>query len=310
MNRRNFIKNVSAAGVVVASPAFPIRLLTSDRTATRLTILHTNDVHSRIEPFSENSGKYSGLGGIARRAALIKEIRQQEENVLLLDAGDILQGTPYFNLYKGELDFKLMNEMKYDAATIGNHDFDAGIDMLATNISNASFAMVNCNYSMQGTPLAPVVKAYQVFEFDGLRVGVFGVGIGLDGLVPAAWYGDVRYNDPVPAANRTADHLRKREKCDYVICLSHLGYHYRSTKICDTQLAQSTSGIDLIIGGHTHTFLDIPDVRRNTTGDPVVISQVGWAGIKLGRLDLEFTRLRKKKCTNCNNIWVRELGKT
>jgi 5'-nucleotidase len=310
MKRRNFLKNASAAGLILANPSWPVNLLAEGRSKTRITILHTNDVHSRIEPFDESSGKYAGLGGCARRAALIKQIRQEEEHVLLLDAGDILQGTPYFNLYKGELDFKLMNSMGYDAATIGNHDFDAGIEKLAENLDIASFEMLNSNYIIAGTPLESKVQPYKVFTFNDVRVGVFGVGIGLDGLVPKLWYGNVVYTDPVAAAERISSTLRKKERCDYVICLSHLGYDYRSKKICDTKLAQSTTGIDLIIGGHTHSFLDIPDVRRNMEGESVVIAQVGWAGIKLGRLDVEFTGRRRKKCADCNNIWVGELGRS
>lgn len=308
MKRRLFLRRAAAAGIVLSAAPHTVFSRPVDD-IVKLTILHTNDVHSRMDPFPKGSGKYEGLGGVAQRATLVKQIRQAEKHVLLVDAGDMMQGTPYFNLYKGEVEFKAMNIMGYDVATIGNHDFDAGIDALADNAKQASFTLVNSNYNVADTPLHNLVEPYIVKTYDGLRVGIFGVGIELEGLVPKAWYGDTRYANPIAKANETAKHLRKNEKCDYVICLSHLGYQYKHEKVSDVVVAQSTEGIDLIIGGHTHTFLDVPDVRRNLAGKPVIISQVGWAGIKLGRLDLAFERASGKTNVKPGATWVRTLGR-
>ena len=309
LNRRHFLKQAAAAGIMVGGlPLSTFGRLSTDQ--VRLTILHTNDVHSRIDPFPTGSGRNSGLGGVARRATLINEIRNREKNVLLLDSGDMLQGTPYFNLFKGKVEFEAMNAMNYDVATIGNHDFDAGIEQLAENTRHASFDLVNANYRFENTPLNHLVKPYTIREYDGLKVGIFGVGIELKNLVPKDWYGDTVYTDPIHQANVTASYLKKDQKCDYVICLSHLGYQYRETKISDVILSQASRNIDVILGGHTHTFLDIPDVRRNLDGQPIIISQVGWAGIKLGRLDLVFNLATNKSKTRCNHEWVRALGKS
>ncbi len=308
MDRRKFIRQATAAGIILGG--YPMTSHGFSRgDHVELTILHTNDVHSRMDPFPEGSGKFVGLGGVNRRATLVKEIRNQEKHVLLVDAGDMLQGTPYFNLYKGKVEFEAMNAMKYDVATIGNHDFDAGIEQLAINTQMANFELVSANYRFSDTPMNGLVRDYTIREYDGIRVGIFGIGIDLDGLVPKAWYGGTRYIDPITTAASTAKHLKKEEKCDYVICLSHLGYSYSSTKVSDIVLAQMTAHIDLIIGGHTHTFLDIPDVRRNTQGKPVIISQVGWAGIKLGRLDLRFERGKRKHTLKGNHAWVRTIGR-
>lgn len=287
----------------------PLWLPTTNKPDVNLTILHTNDVHSRLDPFPEGSGRYAGLGGVARRATLIQEIRSTSDNVLLVDAGDMLQGTPYFNLYKGEAEFRAMNVMGYDVATIGNHDFDAGIDRLAQNASNAQFELVSANYNFDDTPVAPHIQNYTLREYDGVRVGIFGLGIELESLVPAAWYGNTRYTDPIRVANETAAHLKDKEDCDFILCLSHLGYKYDSTKVSDVVLAQSTKHIDLIIGGHTHTFLDIPDVRRNLNGEPVIIAQVGWAGLQLGRIDLTFKSGKSRPEHVASNSWVNSIGK-
>jgi len=280
----------------------PLPLWAKDDRSVKLTILHTNDVHSRIEPFS--SGRNAGKGGAARRAAAIARIRQQEEHVLLFDSGDIFQGTPYFNMYGGELEFKLMSQMKYDAATIGNHDFDAGIEGLEKQLPHADFPFLISNYDFSDTVLAGRTRPYQVFHKGSLKIGVFGLGIALNGLVPKVLYRETRYLDPVTKAQEMATLLREEERCDYVICLSHLGYQYRDNSISDVRLAQAVSGIDLILGGHTHTFLDEPTVVKNPDGDPVLINQAGWAGIILGRLDVFFARNGKNTCVHCENLLV------
>lgn len=255
-----------------------------------LTILHTNDVHSYIDPFPANHPKNPNMGGVARRAALIESIRKENPNVLLLDAGDIFQGTPYFNYYGGELEFKLMSMMEYDLATIGNHDFDNGIEGLYTQLPHASFEFVSANYDFKNTIMNGHVKPYKIINKDGIKVGVFGLGVGLDGLVDKKNYKETIYLDPVGVAQDMARILKQEKKCDLVICLSHLGYKYKDEpeKICDTKLATVTQDIDLIIGGHTHTFLDKPTVLKNAVGQDVLVNQVGCYGINLGRIDFYF----------------------
>ena len=293
-SRRSFIKTLSASAALLAIGANPLAAAAKER-ITKLTILHTNDVHSRIEPFPEDGSRNAGLGGVARRASLIKQIRAEEEQVLLLDAGDIFQGTPYFNLYGGELEIKLMSKLGYDAATMGNHDFDAGIDGFEKQLKHANFPFLIANYDFSGTVLEGKTQPFKVFHKGALKIGVFGLGIALEGLVEVSNYGQVKYLDPIPVANQIANQLKQEQQCDLVICLSHLGYSYKDNKVSDKVLADQTSGIDLIIGAHTHTFMTAPEIRKNKQGEEVRIFQVGFAGINLGRIDYYFEKGRKKK---------------
>lgn len=303
MDRRVFLNRVAAGTLLMGAGSFPLEAMGSPE-VTRLTILHTNDVHSRIEPFPMDGSERQGLGGVARRAALISRIRREEANVLLLDAGDIFQGTPYFNFYGGELEMKLMSEMGYDASTIGNHDFDAGIEGLQKQLVHATFPLINSNYDFSDTVMKGHTIPYKIFEKGKIKIGVTGVGIELKGLVPEAAYRDTRYLDPIAHANEMASFLKNEAHCDYVICLSHLGYKYEDAKVSDIALAQQSKNIDLIIGGHTHTFMKKPDLVRNSDGKTVVINQVGWAGMVLGRLDIYFENNYKKKCISCDNILI------
>lgn len=286
---------------MVAAGALPLEAFNGLDEISRITILHTNDMHSRIEPFPLDGTKYEGKGGVARRAATISSIRKEVDNVLLLDAGDIFQGTPYFNLFGGELEFKLMSKMGYDAATFGNHDFDGGITGLVKQMPHASFPFVNSNYNFSNTPLNGKVKEYLIFEKGDIKIGLTGVGIELKGLVPKELIGETQYLDPIKNANRVAKFLKKDMDCDYVICLSHLGFKYDKPKVSDVIFAEESSHIDLILGGHTHTFLEKPVVMKNKKNQQVVINQVGWAGIVLGRLDLHFEKNKKHKCVTCEN---------
>lgn len=297
MNRRKFIKAGSIASAALAVGLQPLSSF-ADTGVAKLTILHTNDVHSRIEPFPMDGGRYQGLGGFARRAALIKQIRAQESNVLLLDAGDIFQGTPYFNLFGGELEFKLMSEMGYDAATFGNHDFDNGIEGLVKQMPFAQFQFLISNYDLKNTALQNLAKPYKIFKKQGLKIGVFGVGIKLEGLVEKKNYGEIQYLNPIDSANYYATLLKQEEKCDLVICLSHLGYSYNYNQVSDKVLASSTEHIDLIIGGHTHTFLPKPEDVKNKSGAITTINQVGYAGINLGRVDYYFEKNKGKRRLN------------
>lgn len=304
MKRRSFLKSSLGSSLLVATGQFPFAAYAAYE-VQKLTILHTNDVHSRIVPFPKEAGRYSGLGGAERRAALIKKIRAAEEHVLLLDSGDIFQGTPYFNFFGGELEFKLMSAMKYDAATIGNHDFDAGLEGLNKQLPHANFPFLTSNYDFSDTLLAGKTKDYQVFTKGMLRIGVFGLGIELKGLVPENLYLNTQYLEPIVKANETAAILKNDEKCDYVICLSHLGLRYDDkNKISDEILAAESRNIDLILGGHTHVLLDRPESHKNKDGKELLVNQVGWGGIALGRLDIYFEKNRKKRCLTCQNSLI------
>ena len=288
MKRRDFIQK-TAAGSALVLGGLSLSSFTTEP-AKKITILHTNDVHSHIDPFPADDPRNPNMGGVARRATLIESIRQENENVLLLDAGDIFQGTPYFNYYGGELEFKLMSMLKYDLATLGNHDFDNGIDGFYAQLPHAQFDFVSANYDFKNTLLDGIVKPYKVFVKNGIKIGVFGLGIELAGLVDQRLYKETVYNDPVEVAKDITKTLKQDEKCDLVICLSHIGFAYRNNpdKVCDITLAQKTRHIDLIIGGHTHTFLSKPHIEKNLDGEEVVINQVGCYGLNLGQIDFYF----------------------
>jgi len=288
IKRRDFIKLGTGIAALLPLAAMPEDAFAFLYQAKKLTILHTNDWHSRVEAFPLTDKSYSGWGGAAARAELIKKIRTEVENVVLLDAGDIFQGTPYFNFFGGELEFRLMSEMDYDCATLGNHDFDKGIDGLLKQLPHASFDFVNCNYDFSKTELKEKIKPFKIIRKERIKIGVFGVGIELKNLVPDSLFGQIVYNDPIVRANETAELLKHKHNCDVVICLSHLGFKYDSDKVSDMKLAANSRNIDIIIGGHTHTFLKNPVLVENLEKRNVVINQVGWAGLNLGRIDLTF----------------------
>lgn len=304
MKRRDFIKNTAASSALFTLTGLSLSSFKADDTK-HITILHTNDVHSYIDPFPPNHPKNPNMGGVARRAAIIETIRQENPNVLLLDAGDIFQGTPYFNYYGGELEFKLMNMMGYEIATIGNHDFDNGIDGLLAQMPNAKFDFVSSNYDFKNTVLDGHVNPYKITHVDGVKIGVFGLGVELQGLVDKKNCKETVYNDPIESATDMARILKHQEKCDLVICLSHIGFSYKEepNKVCDLILAKKTKDIDLIIGGHTHTFLDKPVIEKNLDGKDVLINQVGCYGLNLGRIDFYLTT-NKEIASNGTSIVV------
>lgn len=289
MKRRDFIKNTVASSTLVGLGGLPLTGFSQVKTK-HLTILHTNDVHSHIDPFPSNHPKNPNMGGVVKRAVLIEKIKQENPNVLLLDAGDSFQGTPYFNYYGGELEFKLMSKMGYEATTIGNHEFDNGIEGLAAQIPHAKFDILSANYDFKNTVMHPFVKPYKIFHKNGIKVGVFGLGVELAGLVDKKMYKETVYNNPVEISTDIVKKLKQEEKCDLIVCLSHLGYAYKNDpdKISDTKLATLTRDIDLIIGGHTHTFLDKPTILKNLDQKDVLVNQVGCYGINLGRIDFYF----------------------
>jgi len=289
MKRRNFIQQSSAGAAFLTLGGLTLESF-AKKTSKHITILHTNDVHSHIDPFPANHYKNPNLGGVARRATLVETIRKENPNTLLLDAGDSFQGTPYFNFYGGELEFKLMSLLKYDATTIGNHDFDNGVDGLYAQLPHAKFDFISSNYDFKNTILDTHIKPYKVFIKDGIKIGVFGVGIELKGLVSEQHYKETIHLNPIEIAQDMSRILKENEQCDLVICLSHLGYHYgpERKEIGDLELASKTKDIDLIIGGHTHTFLPKPTVTKNSVGENVLVNQVGCYGINVGRIDFYF----------------------
>ena len=255
----------------------------------KLVILHTNDTHSQVEPTDKSTLKTADMGGYARRMGLISQIREQEKNVLLVDAGDYSQGTPYFNFFNGRIEIDAMNRMKYDAGTLGNHEFDNGIDTLAVVLKNAQFPMVSSNYQLDKTSLFPIVKKYVVLEKAGLRIGIMALDVNPESLIFEKNYRGLVYQDPIEKANEISALLKKKEKCDVIICLSHLGSDGTKKEVNDFEIARKTRYIDVIIGGHSHTLITNTTVK-NAAGKPMVIAQIGKSGLYLGRVELELEK--------------------
>ena len=294
MKRRDFIQQTAAASALIGLGGIGLSSFSSS--VKKITILHTNDVHSHIDPFGPDDGRTPNKGGVVRRASLIESIRNKNPNTLLLDAGDIFQGTPYFNYYGGEIEFKLMSMLKYDVATIGNHDFDNGISGLYAQLPHADFDFVSANYDFSNTIMDTHVKPYKIIIKNGIKIGIFGLGVELNGLVDKNLYKETVYHDPIESAQDMSRILKEDEHCDLIICLSHLGYDYSNIpgKIGDLKLAEATKGIDLIIGGHTHTFLDKPTIVENLEGKKTLVNQVGCYGINLGKIDFYFDSDKNK----------------
>lgn len=290
MNRRNFIKS----GLALSPFVFSSNLLLAEfskKQSFKLVILHTNDIHSRVDPFPETDTRNAGNGGLINLSGLVKKIRQENTHVLLLDCGDIFQGTPYFNYFKGSVELDIMNQMGYDCGTIGNHEFDNGSEELSKMLPKAKFPFVCCNYDLSKSPLKnivnndPIVKTFMQHNRK-VSVGIIGVGIELEGLVTKKNYGEITYLDPISSVNKQADWLKNKRGCDLVIVISHLGFGYKTNKISDKVLAKNSKHVDIILGGHTHTFLNEPISVYNSENKPVTINQCGWAGLKLGRIDI------------------------
>lgn len=297
MDRREFVGKAVAGSALLTAGGLSLGSCSLNG-EKHITILHTNDVHSHIDPFPKDHSRNPNMGGVPRRAALVEQIRKENPNTLLLDAGDIFQGTPYFNFYGGELEFRLMSKMGYDVATIGNHDFDNGIEGLLAQMPYADFQLVSANYDFSNTVMDGLVKPYTIKVLDGVKIGIFGLGISLQGLVLAELYKETKYLDPVEIAQDMSRILKEEEGCQIVIALSHLGYEYRNpNRPSDVSLASKTENIDLIIGGHTHTFLEKPVIKPNRRDKNVMINQVGCYGLYLGRVDfyLDSQNTRKSK---------------
>jgi len=295
MKRRTFVKQLGGAASLALVGGSALSAF-APRRQKHITILHTNDTHSHIDPFGPNHSRNANKGGIARRAALISEIRNQNANTLLLDAGDIFQGTPYFNFYGGELEFKLMSKLQYDVATLGNHDFDNGIEGFYKQLPHANFDFVSANYDFTNTVLDTHIKPYKIMVKDGIKIGIFGLGIELEGLVNKKHYKETKYLDPIAITQDITRELKEEQQCDLIICLSHLGYYYKRhpETVSDLNLAKATKDIDLIIGGHTHTFLPKPTIVKNVADKNMLVNQVGCYGLYLGRVDFYFDEFNQK----------------
>ncbi len=261
----------------------------------KIVILHTNDTHSRIEPLPHNDKNLPNTGGVVRRANYIRQVRKVEKNVLLLDAGDFVQGTPYFNLFKGEAEVEAMNKMKYDAATLGNHEFDYGLEQLLKIVKKAKFPIVNCNYDFSRTELKNYVKPCIVLKKNGLRIGVLGVGVNPEGIIQRENYEGMHFLPIINSVNKYAEILKTKEKCDLVVCLSHIGFTSAEGVVNDQILARESRFVDIIIGGHSHTYMETPIVLQNTDKKQVMIYQMGKNGSFVGRIDVKLEEVNPQK---------------
>lgn len=257
-------------------------------------VVHTSDTHSCIEPISPNFGDsaQANKGGYLRRVVLLEEMRREHpDNLLLFDCGDFSQGSVYYNIYKGEVEVKLMNLMHYDACTIGNHEFDFGLENLARLMRMAEFPFVCCNYDFTGTPCEGLTKPYIVLERAGMRIGVFGVCPQPDGLITKHNYEGMRYVRPAQAAQPVIDHLRKEERCDVVVCLSHLGWG--ESPDMDPDFLANTTGLDVLLGGHSHSYFDTPRYIKDKRGHEVLVDHQGKNARFLGTIEIK-TGFRKE----------------
>ncbi len=308
MNRKTFLKNSAILGAGLGLGGFFPYSEVQGVAQRRVTILHTNDTHARIEPFSDSAPRYAGMGGVARRTTLIRQLRAENPDSLLLDAGDVFQGTPYFNKFNGALDFEVMSKMGYDAVTIGNHEFDNEVRGFEEVMGKARFPFVSTNYDFGTTRMGRRVHKFLIRQVAGVKIGIFGLGVDFENLVLPHLHRGVTYLDPVEVAADTTAHLKGYHQCDMVICLSHIGYRYNDNRVSDRVVAHQVDGIDLIIGGHTHTFMPEPELFEKPDGSRTWVSQVGFAGIVLGRLDFYFDRGRQIAAVRNHNYPVTDGG--
>ena len=279
--RRNIIIALAWVAMTVAAQA-------QDK---QLVILHTNDTHSCIMPLNENLAdkNVAGRGGFIRRLELLKEQRSEDPDLLYFDSGDFCQGSPYYTMFKGDVEVGLMNQMGIDAATIGNHEFDFGVENMARIFKMANFPIVCANYDFTGTPVEGLVKPYVIIKRKGVRIGVFGLSPQLDGLVAESTCQGVRYLDPVAKALEVATLLKEKKKCDMVICISHLGWEMDVTD--DLDVIVGSRYIDLVLGGHSHTYFTDLKYVKNLDGKDVPVDQNGKHAVWVGRMTVE---LKKK----------------
>jgi 5'-nucleotidase len=288
-SNKNFRKHLAIGTLIVIFcvilvSAIGNRAQNSEQNTVRITILHTNDTHSQVVPQDRNN-----MGGFARRLGVINQIRAEEQNVLLIDACDFFQGTPFFNFFSGVIEIEAFNRMAYDVVGVGNHEFDKGVDNLAERLRYAEFAVVNSNYLFENEFLAEKIQRYFIKEMDGIRIGFLGLGIDLEGLVSQDKSVGVSVLDQIAVANEVADFLRYEKNCDLIIAVTHLGVNPLRSATTDIDVAQNTRNIDIIIGGHSHDILE-NRTEKNLDGRQVIIAQAGRSGFYLGRIDLELER--------------------
>ncbi len=276
MIRTVYIRSVLAMVLVLTS-------FSLEAQEVQLHIFHTNDTHSRIEPTPKDAPKLADRAGYVRRNTFIKKMRAQYPDLLLFDSGDYWQGTPYFNIFKGEVELKLMQEAGYDAVALGNHEFDFGLENIKEQFAKVNIPLLCANYDFTGTVLEGVVKPYIILKRKGLKIGVFALAPNPDGLIQKSKYKGVRYIDPIKVAQETADFLRHAGQCDMVVCLSHLGFNEPNV-MGDKKLVHETNGIDLVLGGHSHTFLAKPVLVKNKDGVEIPVSQMGKMGASVGTI--------------------------
>lgn len=263
--------------IFILSLLFSFSLISAQK---KIVILHTNDTHSRIEPIPATDRNNPNMGGLVNRKAVVDSIRQVEKNVLLMDIGDFVQGTPYFNLFHGKVEAESMNMIKYDLGTLGNHEFDYGLDTLKKIVQTLDFPIIVCNYDFSGTPMEGLTKPYIIKKIDGAKIGILGVGCDPVGLIQKEKYEGMKYTPSAEAANEYAQILKNKEKCDIVICISHNGLNP------DKEIAAQSKNIDIIIGGHSHSFMKEPALIKNSVGKDVYIYQVGKNGAYIGKTEI------------------------
>ena len=298
ITRRDFLKTLAVLGTATAF-AGPEYLF--DKKSV-IHIFHTNDVHSHIEPFPADDKRFAGMGGYAKRETMLKQMRKKYGNILLFDAGDVFQGTPYFNYFEGKLDYELMSKLGYNAVTLGNHDFDNGTEKLCEALKYADFPVVCANLEITHPVLRKKVKPYEIFVRKGRKIGVFGLTVDFKGLVTEDNHKGVKYLSPVPVAEKMVSLLRDKLNCDAVICISHLGITAYRSDIGDVELAEQVSGIDVIIGGHSHTFLDGGLFVTAKDGWDTLITQAGFGGVRLGHIVLDFKGKRTEKMAGSYSV--------
>ena len=258
----------------------------------KITVLHTSDTHSCILPLNSNLAdkNVAGRGGFLRRIVMLEKERQKDPNLLLFDCGDFSQGSSYYTMFKGDVEVGLMNQMHYDAVTIGNHEFDFGLENMTRLFKNANFPVVCSNYDFADTELNNIVKPYLVLKRKGVKIGVFALCPPLEGLVSAKNYGPLKFLDPVEVTNKMVDILRNNKKCDVVICLSHLGWE--TTEYPDNKVIQQTQGIDIVLGGHSHTYLKELGYETDKTGKQIPVDHEGKHGAYVGKIELTLDSCR------------------
>lgn len=275
------MKRIQLSFLLWLALSFAFSIVAQD--SKQIILLQTSDVHSRLEPINQKGDRNYDEGGFVRRATFLNQFRKENANVLLFDCGDISQGTPYYNMFKGEAEIKLMNEMGYEAMAVGNHEFDFNLDNMARLFKMANFPILCANYDLDATVLKDIVKPYVILKRFGLKIGVFGLGTQPEGMIQANKCEGVIYKDPIQVSNEVAA-LLKAKGCDLVVCLSHLGIQM------DEGLVAKTRNIDVILGGHSHTFMKGPKTYLNMDGKEVSLMHSGKNGVRVGRLDLTLNR--------------------